>query len=104
MVVFLALVVAATGLARRGDADHEVGQRLHTLLVVLVAQAAIGYWQYFTGVPALLVGFHVFGAACVWVAVLRVSLAVRPPAVAPGPGAAAAPSAVPVPPAEAATV
>jgi heme a synthase len=99
MVVFLALTVVAVRLAQRGDADPRVTQRLNTLLVVLVAQAAIGYWQYFTGVPALLVGFHVFGAACVWIAVLRAWLALRPPVVAPPPALVAA-----TPTAEAATV
>jgi heme a synthase len=45
-----------------------------------VGQAAIGYWQYLTGVPALLVAFHVLGAALVWVAVLRVWLSLSVPA------------------------
>jgi heme a synthase len=79
MVVFLALTVWVIRRAQRGDAAPVVGHRLHQLLVVLVAQAAIGYWQYFTGVPALLVGFHVFGAALVWIAVLRVLLAAGAP-------------------------
>ena len=79
MVVFLALTVWVIRRAQRGDAATAVGHRLHQLLVVLVAQAAIGYWQYFTGVPALLVGFHVFGAALVWIAVLRVLLAAGAP-------------------------
>jgi heme a synthase len=84
MVVFLALTVWVIRRAQRGDAAPVVGHRLHQLLVVLVAQAAVGYWQYFTGVPALLVGFHVFGAALVWIAVLRVLLAARGPEPAPG--------------------
>jgi len=75
MLVFLALTVVAVRLAHRGDAAPAVVGRLHELLVVLVAQAAVGYWQYFTGVPAWLVGFHVLGAALVWIAVLRVWLA-----------------------------
>jgi heme A synthase len=49
------------------------------LLAVVVAQAALGYVQYFTGVPALLVGFHILGAATVWVAVLRFHLAFSVP-------------------------
>jgi cytochrome c oxidase assembly protein subunit 15 len=53
------------------------------LLVVLVAQAAVGYTQWFTGVPALLVGVHVLGAVAVWIAVLRTVLAMRAPARAP---------------------
>jgi cytochrome c oxidase assembly protein subunit 15 len=91
MVVFLALTVWLIRRALRGDAAPVVGHRLQQLLVVLVAQAAIGYWQYFTGVPALLVGFHVFGAALVWIAVLRVLLAAR----APEPAVAAAGYGVP---------
>ena len=44
---------------------------------VLAAQAAVGYLQYFTGVPPLLVGIHIAGAAALWMAVLRLHLAVR---------------------------
>jgi cytochrome c oxidase assembly protein subunit 15 len=69
-------------MVRRGDAAPSVEQRLWTLLMVLVAQAAIGYTQYFTGVPAILVGFHVFGAALVWIAVLRVRLGLSEPLTA----------------------
>lgn len=77
MLVFLALTVAVVRMAHRGDAAPAVVQRSHELLVLLVAQAALGYWQYFTGVPALLVAFHVFGALMVWIAVLRLSLSLR---------------------------
>jgi cytochrome c oxidase assembly protein subunit 15 len=44
------------------------------LLAVEIAQGAIGYTQYFTGVPALLVAVHVVGALAVWIAALRVKL------------------------------
>ena len=43
---------------------------------VLAAQAAVGYLQYFTGVPPLLVGIHIAGAAALWTAVLRLHLTV----------------------------
>jgi cytochrome c oxidase assembly protein subunit 15 len=79
MVVFLAVTVVVVRMAQRGEAEPNVAQRSHELLVVLVAQAAIGYWQYFTGVPALLVAFHVLGAALVWMAVLRLWLSLAPP-------------------------
>lgn len=42
------------------------------LFGVELAQGVIGYVQYFLAVPALLVGFHVLGAALVWIATLRV--------------------------------
>ncbi|HUR76514.1 MAG TPA: COX15/CtaA family protein [Acidimicrobiales bacterium] len=45
------------------------------LLAVELAQGAIGYTQYFMGVPPLLVAFHVVGALAVWIAALRVRIA-----------------------------
>ena len=60
MIAFLAVTLALIRMAHRGEAGPRVAQRLHELLVVLVGQAAIGYWQYLTGIPALLVAFHVW--------------------------------------------
>jgi heme a synthase len=40
------------------------------LLVVMLVQGAIGYTQYLTHLPAVLVGIHVFGASMVWATVL----------------------------------
>jgi cytochrome c oxidase assembly protein subunit 15 len=44
----------------------------------MVAQAAVGYTQYFTDVPAALVGVHVLGSLIVWVTVLRLHLLLAP--------------------------
>jgi len=33
---------------------------------LVIAQGALGYWQYFHGVPPLAVAFHVAGATCVF--------------------------------------
>jgi heme a synthase len=79
MVLFLGLTLTVLWMVRHGDAARSVQRRLQVLLVVLVAQAGVGYAQYFTGVPAALVGLHVLGAAGVWIAVLRVRLALTEP-------------------------
>jgi cytochrome c oxidase assembly protein subunit 15 len=50
------LVLTATGGARRAAV---------ALLVVQLAQGTIGFVQYFTDLPEVLVGFHLFGAALV---------------------------------------
>ena len=42
------------------------------LLGIELAQGVIGYLQYFTGVPPLLVGIHMLGACGVWLAALNV--------------------------------
>jgi len=53
-------------------APERVTRRARILLAVMVAQGLIGYTQYFTHLPALLVGFHVFGVTVVWTAMLWV--------------------------------
>jgi cytochrome c oxidase assembly protein subunit 15 len=47
------------------------------LVVVELAQGTIGFVQYFTHLPVVLVGFHLLGAALVWVAILNVLWAMR---------------------------
>jgi heme a synthase len=71
----IALVAAAFLLALllvlwRSNAPAAVQDRGRILLLVMVAQGIVGYTQYFTKLPALLVGIHVFGATMVWVATL----------------------------------
>ena len=39
-------------------------------------QGGIGYIQYFTGVPEILVGAHILGATLVWIAAWRIRLSV----------------------------
>ena len=60
-----------------------------TLIVIELAQGLIGFVQYFTNLPVLLVGAHMLGACLVWVGTLSVlwSLRERPhhqPPAAPG--------------------
>ena len=71
VVIFLGLVLVTLWRLRRDGAPAALLRRGEVLLAVLVGQAAVGYIQYFTGVPALLVGVHILGATLVWAAVLR---------------------------------
>jgi cytochrome c oxidase assembly protein subunit 15 len=45
-------------------------------LGISLGQGAIGYIQYFTGVPEILVAFHLLGAVIFWIAAWRVRLSV----------------------------
>ncbi len=72
MVVSLTLV--ALFVAWRSGV-REVFRRASLLLWLLVAQGAVGYVQYFNAVPPVLVGFHVFGAVCVFAAATRLRFA-----------------------------
>lgn len=52
---------------------------LSTWLFVAIVQGGIGYAQYFTGVPELLVGLHIAGATALWVSTVWLTLAVLEP-------------------------
>ncbi len=43
----------------------------------LLFQGVVGYIQYFMGLPEIVIGLHMLGSALVWIAVLRVVLALR---------------------------
>jgi cytochrome c oxidase assembly protein subunit 15 len=67
------------------------------LLGLLLVQGAVGYTQYFTGLPAGLVWVHVSGSLLIWMVALRLMFAVRdrgplmqPPHPADTPGAVSA--------------
>ncbi|MFI9624109.1 heme A synthase [Streptomyces sp. NPDC052042] len=89
--VVVALTVALWFALKAVNAPAGPRRRTRDLFLVLLGQGVIGYVQYFTDTPELLVGLHMFGSCLVWIAVVRVLLALRErpaaePAV-PGPAA-----------------
>ncbi|MDQ6910232.1 MAG: heme A synthase, partial [Actinomycetota bacterium] len=68
VMLFLALTLVTLWRLRRARAPAALLHRGEILLFVSVAQGTLGYVQYFTGVPPLLVGFHIAGAAATWAA------------------------------------
>jgi cytochrome c oxidase assembly protein subunit 15 len=77
--LLLFLTIAVLQRAERGDAAAEAAGRGRLLIAAIVGQGALGYLQYFTGVPEGLVGLHVLGSVLVWVAVLRFHLGLTEP-------------------------
>ncbi|MCM3921256.1 COX15/CtaA family protein [Frankia sp. AiPs1] len=65
-MAFAVRITAAPAAARRDSL---------TLIAVVVAQAGLGFAQYFLGVPSGLVALHMTGATIMWVVALRLWLA-----------------------------
>ncbi len=65
-IAYLVLPTASTATKRA----------LVVFLGISLGQGTIGYIQYFTGVPEILVAFHLLGAVIFWVAAWRVRLTV----------------------------
>jgi cytochrome c oxidase assembly protein subunit 15 len=59
----------------RGVSDH-TKKRLKIFLVIALGQGLIGYVQWFSDLPELLVGLHLAGSTLVWIASWRVWLSV----------------------------
>lgn len=78
VAVLLATVIATLWHLRRSDAPASEQKRARLVLMALIVQAAIGYVQYFAGVPVILVGIHVAGATFVWITVMWFHLDLSP--------------------------
>ncbi|MEO8107172.1 MAG: COX15/CtaA family protein [Actinomycetes bacterium] len=77
VLVFLGLALAFTVGARLSGAPRRASRAGAALLGACLLQGAIGYTQYFTGVPVPLVSLHMLGACLVWIATLEVALSTR---------------------------
>ncbi|WP_425246557.1 COX15/CtaA family protein [Streptomyces sp. NEAU-NA10] len=75
--IVVSLTFALWFVLKAVDAPKGPLHRTRDLFLVLLAQGVLGYVQYFTDLPEFLVGLHMLGSALVWIAVLRVLLALR---------------------------
>jgi cytochrome c oxidase assembly protein subunit 15 len=74
-VIFLFGITIAFFVAVGTSAQTKI--KLRTFTIIALAQGVIGYVQYFLGVPALIVGIHLLGAAVLWISAWRVFLSSR---------------------------
>lgn len=88
VMLLVGLSVAFWVALRSTGADPRAVRAAAVLVVVELAQGLLGFVQYFTNLPVLLVGAHLAGACVVLVAACRLLLALRdrgPVAAPPGP-------------------
>jgi len=58
-------------------------RRLFIFLAIALGQGAIGYIQYFTGIPEILVAAHLLGSTLVWISAWRLRLAITTSPIRP---------------------
>ncbi|MFG5719636.1 COX15/CtaA family protein [Streptomyces murinus] len=75
--IVVTLTFALWFILKAVDAPHGPLARTRELFLILLSQGAVGYIQYFTHLPEVLVGVHMLGSCLVWVGVLRVLLSLR---------------------------
>jgi len=77
VIAFIFLIIAlyfVVKVSESADNQRFLNRYIFVLMGVSLAQGAIGYIQYFTGLPILLVGAHLLGATLVWIATWRLNL------------------------------
>jgi len=75
VITFLIVVLLTAFIIRKEKYGSEVLEPISTLLFVSVMQAAVGYTQYFTGVPVVLVAAHIIGAISLFLALCHLLIA-----------------------------
>ncbi len=74
--VVIALLGLTTAFYILVRSDKKLLRRITVFTVIALAQGAIGYIQYFTGIPEILVAAHLLGATLVWIAAWRIRITV----------------------------
>ncbi|MBM3669131.1 MAG: heme A synthase [Actinobacteria bacterium] len=81
--LFLGLIIGVIVAASLNADLGTLRRRALILAGIAGAQGVVGYTQYFTGLPELLVGIHVLGAVATWVALLFLAPALRTRGLSP---------------------
>jgi cytochrome c oxidase assembly protein subunit 15 len=76
VLITIALIIFLAVRAKQMNGDSSTRDAVQALLLAAVFQGAVGYVQYFNGVPVVLVAVHIVGAIALWFAVCN--LAVTP--------------------------
>jgi cytochrome c oxidase assembly protein subunit 15 len=76
VLITIALIIFLAVRTKQLNGDSSTRDAIQALLLAAVFQGAVGYVQYFNGVPVVLVAVHIVGAIALWFAVCN--LAVSP--------------------------
>jgi len=77
VIALVGVTVAMLIAIRLGEAEitrSSWGVSARNFLIICLAQGLIGYTQYFTGLPELLVGVHILGSVLVWLTVWNLTI------------------------------
>ena len=75
--LYIGLTIGLFIAARALNLQMQISNAVKLVLGVSAAQGLIGYVQYFTGLPWVLVGLHIAGACALWVVTLRLQFLTR---------------------------
>jgi cytochrome c oxidase assembly protein subunit 15 len=74
VLLFVGLVVGLLVISRINPESKQIYKITRTLFIICLVQGFIGYVQWFSGLPWILVSFHVIGAVITWIAITNLAL------------------------------
>jgi len=77
VIALLGVTIALVTAIHLGESDANkalLSRRAQIFLIVALSQGLIGYIQYFTGLPEILVGAHLVGAILVWLSAWNIAI------------------------------
>jgi cytochrome c oxidase assembly protein subunit 15 len=72
LALYLLLKLAPISASPEARANHL--KLVKTFIILVLVQGGIGYLQYFTGVPIILVGLHLLGLCLVWLTACKLQI------------------------------
>lgn len=82
VLLFIGLMIGLYVALKVTDSPASAVRATMILIGISLAQGIVGYVQYFTGLPWLVVLLHMLGACLVWIALVRIPLTLRTRGVA----------------------
>jgi cytochrome c oxidase assembly protein subunit 15 len=73
-LLLIGVTIGLVAALHMGEVPERVRRAARILMMVMVAQAAVGYTQYFTHLPALLVEVHIVGATALVIGAVQTFL------------------------------
>ena len=77
VIALLGVTIALVTAIHLGESEANkalLSRRAQIFLIVALSQGLIGYVQYFTGLPEILVGAHLVGAILVWLSAWNIAI------------------------------
>ena len=74
VLLFVGLIVGLLVISRINKESKHIYKITRTLFIICLVQGFIGYVQWFSDLPWILVSFHVIGAVITWIAITNLAL------------------------------
>ena len=74
VLLFIGLIIGLLVITKVNSDSNHLFKTTRTLFIICLVQGFIGYVQWFSNLPWILVSFHVIGAVITWIAIVNLAL------------------------------